>query len=69
MTIEIKKKERESAANLLYRFSKKIRQSGLLKEVKKRQYKKRKENKRKIRLAALHRLKKEKEIEKAKKMG
>ena len=34
--IEVKKKEGESSSGLLFRFSKKVRQSGVLKEVRKR---------------------------------
>jgi ribosomal protein S21 len=67
--IEVRKKEGENVGSLLYRFSKKVRQSGILKEVKKRKFKDRPINRRKIRLAALYRIKKEQEIAELKKYG
>lgn len=69
MAIEIRKKEGETAASLLYRFSKKVKQSGVLLEAKKRRFKKRLPNKRKIKESALHRAAKKSELERAKKMG
>ncbi len=69
MGIEIKKKEGETAASLLYRFSKKMKQSGILLEAKKRRFKRRLPNKRKIKESALHKLKKKKDFERSKKLG
>ena len=67
--IEIKKKEGESSASHLYRFTKKVRQSGVLKEAKKRKFHDRPINKRQRRMSALHREKKKEEMKKAKKLG
>ncbi len=67
--MEIKRREGESISAFLYRFSKKIQQSGILREAKKRKYKSRPVSKHKKRLSALHRERKKKEIEKMKKMG
>lgn len=67
--LEIRKKENESPASLLYRFSKRVKRSGLLKEMKRRKFHSRPLNKRKIRESALHREAKRKEIEQERKMG
>ncbi len=67
--MEIKKREGESSGSLLYRFSKKVQQSGILREVKKRRFHTRDVNKRKVRLSALHREVKRKEFERARKLG
>lgn len=69
MAIEIKKKEGESPNSLIFRFTRKVKQSGILVEAKKRMFKERTPNKRKIRLKALHREKKKAEIERLKKWG
>ena len=67
--VKVTKKEGEAAGALLFRFSKRIKQSGVLKEVKKRRFKSRKTNKRKTRLSALYRAEKEKELAREKKYG
>ncbi|MEK7110746.1 MAG: 30S ribosomal protein S21 [Patescibacteria group bacterium] len=67
--IEIKKKEGESASALMFRFSKKVRQSGLVTEVRRRRFKKRPENKNKRRLSALYRAGKKVETARLKKLG
>ncbi|MBP6855891.1 MAG: 30S ribosomal protein S21 [Candidatus Pacebacteria bacterium] len=67
--IEIKRKEGESVNAFLYRFSKKIQQAGILKESKKRRFKKRSPNRRAMRDSALFRSSKKSEIEKQKKLG
>jgi len=67
--IEIKKKEGENIGSFLYRFNKKIQQSGVLKEVRKRRFTRRLENKRKRRLAAIYRVKKVEEMRYARKHG
>lgn len=69
MAIEIKKKEGESSSAFLYRFTKKMQQSGVLKEAKKRKYSVRGVNKNKRREMALYRETKRKETERAKKLG
>jgi len=69
MAIEVRKKENENINSLLYRFNKKVQQSGLIKEVRKRRFRTRPLNKRKRRLSALYKVKKEKEIMTLKKYG
>jgi ribosomal protein S21 len=67
--IEVRKKEGESPNALLYRFTKKVKQSGLLLEAKKRRFRTRQPNKRSRRLSALHREQKRKERERLSKWG
>lgn len=67
--MEIKRREGEPISAFLYRFSKKIQQSGVLREAKKRRFQKRPVSKQKKRLSALHREQKKKEVEKMKKLG
>ncbi len=68
-SIEIRKKEGETAANLLFRFGKKVRQSGVLVEVRKRQFHRRPINRRKRRLSAQYRERKKAEYVRLKKLG
>ena len=67
--MEIKKKEKESVATLLYRFNLKMKRSGILREVKKRRFYQRPINRRKKRISAIYREAKKKEMEKARKLG
>ncbi len=67
--MQLKRKQGESISAFLYRFSKKIQQSGILREAKKRKYRSRPVSKNQRRLLAIYRSKKQKEMEKAKKMG
>ena len=67
--LNVTKKEGESAAALLYRFTKRMQQSGILREAKKRRFKHRAPNRLKIKLSALHREAKKKEIARDKKLG
>lgn len=53
--IELKKKERESTLNLLRRFTKKVRQSGVLLKARQNKFRVRTKNKRKVRDSALRR--------------
>lgn len=41
MVLEVKRKEKESSQNLVYRFTKVVRQSGILLEARGKQFKKR----------------------------
>ena len=68
-SVEVKRKEGESSASFLYRFSKKIQQSGVLKETKKRRFHGRPRSRRQRLLSALHRETKKKEIGRLKKLG
>lgn len=67
--MQVRKKEGENLGSLLYRFSKKVQQSGILKEAKKRRFYHRPKNRVKRKLAALYREQKKLEVAKAKKMG
>ncbi len=69
MPITIKKKETESAGSLIFSFTKKVQQSGVLMEAKKRRFKKREPNYRSRHLSALHRLAKKAEYDAKKKEG
>lgn len=67
--IDLKKKEGESVNAFLFRFNKKVKQSGVLKEVKKRRFTNRSQNRNKRRSAALYRETKKKKLEQEKKYG
>lgn len=69
MAIEAKKREGESVGSLIYRFTKKVQQSGVLREAKKRKFRTRDENRNKRRVSALMRNQKKQEFLKKKKMG
>lgn len=69
MIVHIERREGESPTSLLYRFTKKIQHSGVLKEARGRRFRKRVMNKNKRRSSALHRETKRREVEHAKKMG
>lgn len=65
----VKKKENESTGSFLYRFSKKVQQSGILKEARKRRYHHRPKSRLKRKEAAIYQMIKHAETTKAKKMG
>ncbi len=67
--IFVKRKDNENPSSLVYRFSKKVQQSGLIKEAKKRRFHKRKVNDTKRHLAAIFRSEKKKERERLRKLG
>lgn len=69
MVIEIKKKEGETLAAFLYRFNKKVKQSGILKEAKKRRFHKRGVNRNKRRSSTIYRLRKAEDFSRLKKYG
>ncbi|MDO8585258.1 MAG: bS21 family ribosomal protein [bacterium] len=69
MSVEVRKKEGESASSLLYRFTKKVQQSGVLKEAKKRRFHKRAQSGLKRKLSALHRVGKKVEMDRMRKLG
>lgn len=69
MPLEIKKKEGETTGSFMFRFNKRVQRSGLVKEVRKRQFKNRASNRTKRRSAALYRIGKKSELAKAKKYG
>lgn len=65
----VRKKDGESVGSLIYRFTKKIQQSGILREARKRRFHDRAPNSTKKRLAAIYREKRSKEIKEEKKQG
>jgi len=67
--VKVIKREGETSGAMFFRFSKKIKQSGILKESKKRRFRSRPVNRRKKRLSAKHREEKKAEVKKARKMG
>lgn len=67
--IETKRKDGESPNALLYRFTKKVRQSGVLLELRKRRFHKRGLNRVKRRNAAIYRTEKKEETKRLKKLG
>lgn len=69
MAIEVKKREGENVSSVLFRFNKRIKQSGVMKEVKGRRFKKRPANRRVKRLSALYKTAKNAELARQKKLG
>lgn len=69
ININLKKKDGESNSSLIYRFTKKVMQSGVLRETKSKRYYDRNVNRGKRRMSALHRNKKREELKRAKRMG
>ena len=67
--MEVQRREGESTSAFLYCFSNKMRQSGILREAKKRKFHRRALSRQKKHLSALHRVVKQKETEKMRKMG
>ncbi|MEK9180351.1 MAG: hypothetical protein AAB897_02985 [Patescibacteria group bacterium] len=69
MPLEVKKREGESPSALLFRFTKKVKRSGVLREGRARRFRGRGISRIKRRVSALHREEKKKEIERMKKLG
>ncbi len=67
--IEVRKRENESPNALLYRFTKRVKRSGVLLEARKRAFHKRPPSKQKKRLAAIKREQKRQEILRMRKLG
>ncbi len=67
--MEVRKKEGENPTSLIFRFIKRVQQTGVLREAKKRRFHDRPQNRLKRKLSALHRVQKKVEYEKAKKLG
>ena len=65
----IKRKDGESIGSLLYRFTKGMQRSGILREAKKRKHHSRPVSRAKRKLSAIHRETKKKEMERMRKMG
>jgi ribosomal protein S21 len=69
MAIEAKKREGEAGSALLYTFTRKVKRSGILKEVRKRKFYVRPSSRIKRRASAIHREVKRQEVERMKKLG
>lgn len=69
MALEIRKKERETSQNLVHRFTRAVRQSGILLEARKRQFHKRSKSDLVKKRSALRKEESRKEYEKAKKLS
>ena len=69
MAIEVRKREGDSPNNLLFNFTKKVKRSGILKEVRARKFHDRPTSRIKRRQSAIHRDAKRAEIERMKKLG
>lgn len=67
--MEVRKRENEATGSLIYRFIKRVQQTGVLREAKKRRFHDRTQNRLKRKISALHREEKKREMEKAKKLG
>ena len=65
----MKKKEGEPVTSLVYRFTKKVQQSGILREAKKRRFSHRRVTRNKRHISALYKLEKTSEIMKERKLG
>jgi len=69
MALEIKKQERETSQNLIRRFSKRMKRSGILLQARKIRYKRRPKSRQMKKRAALRKEELKKEHEKLEKMG
>lgn len=69
MAFEIIKHERETNQSLIRRFTKRLRESGILVGAKKSVFRQREKSKPMLRRAALRRLEKQKEYQRALKLG
>lgn len=69
IVIEVKKNPNENNASILRRFSRRIQESGIIRNVKKNRYNQRQESKLKIKRSALKKMSRRREIEKLKKLG
>jgi len=69
MALEVRKKERENSQNLIHRFTKTVRQSGVLLEKRKRQFHKRTKSDLAKKRSAIRKEESRKEYEKAKKLS
>lgn len=69
MALEVRKKERESSQSLIRRFSRRLKQSGILARTRKGLYKRRKKSSQLKNRAALRREEKKKDYERMRKLG
>ena len=69
IVIQVVKNPNENNSSILRRFSRRIQESGIIRNVKKNRYNLRKESKLKQKISALKRISRRREIEKLKKLG
>ncbi len=69
MALKVEKKERENTQSVVRRFSRAIKNSGILKEARKRRFFQRSLNDRSRKIAALRRIKAGQEYERKEKLG
>lgn len=69
MAIEVRKKDGDSPNAILYNFTRRVKRSGILKEVRSRKYHDRPMSRIKRRVSAIHREEKKADIERQKKLG
>ncbi len=69
MKFEIRKNERETNQSLIRRFTKRLKESGILKGAKQGLFKRREKSKELMRTITLRKIAKRKELEKQKKLG
>ena len=69
MAIEVRKKEGESGLSILYSFTRKVKRSGIVKEVRHRKFHTRATSRIKRRQSAIHREAKKANVERQKKLG
>jgi len=69
MALEIKKQERETSQALIYRFSRSVKQSGLLLRARKTRFRQHQKSRQMKKKAALRREELKKEYEKLRKLG
>ena len=69
MAIEVRKRDGDSPNAILFNFTKRMKRSGVMKEVRKRKFHTRTTSRIKRRSSAIHREEKRKEVERLKKLG
>ena len=69
MAIEVRKREGESPNSMLFTFTRRVRRSGVLKEVRSRKFHNRPQSRIKRRHSAIHRDAKRAEVDRMKKLG
>ena len=67
--MEVRKRENETVNSLIFRFTRRSQQTGLIREARRRRFRKRSQSRLSRKLSALHRIAKKKELERAKKLG
>lgn len=68
-SIKLDRKEGENVGSFIFRFNKKVKRSGVMKEVRKRRFQSRSTNRNARRKAALYRIEKKESLQKERKYG